>query len=358
MKLLLILNENPLGSHDDVYGSLLALKTDGIIESYFVYPFLTRLADGFSNEEVVKEILDIAGCFQPTGILWSHTGSLFVCESDIAILRKLGSRPSIGYWDGDIYHKFYKPLPKGTINLITMCDVSFWPGYCGVIRDLKRRGCSDIRYVPLATDEKRFGRLRSSKIVYDVVMVGNYVSSRIPFRTFPGSRLRKKAAGYFYEKLGERFAVFGSGWNAKYAKRSIPFEKQNEIYHSSKVALGVNNLHSDYYFSNRLPISLSSGIVMVHNYEKGIEMIFEDIGYPYFFRNIEEAWNITQRLLDKSQNELDTIGKKYRQFSLDNISMYRNIRYIVAVLCDYHLKKGSNANLVDRINPWIKNYQF
>lgn len=358
MKLFLVLNENPLGSHDDVYSSLVALKTDGIIESYYIYPFLNRLAVGLSNKEIIKEIVNIARDFQPTGILWSHTGNLFVNENNILSLKKLQSRPSIGYWDGDIYHKFYKPLPKQMSNLVRMCDVSFWPGYCGMVRDLKKKGCSDIRYVPLSTDEQKFRELRNSKIIYDVVMVCNYVSSKIPFKTFPGSRLRKKVADHFYQKLGDRFAVFGNGWNGKYAKGPIPFEIQNKIYHSSKVTLGVNNLHANYYFSNRLPISLSSGTIMVHNYEKGIEKVFEEIEYPYFFRNIQEAWNITQNLLKKSQNELDGIAKKYRQFSLNNISTYKNLKYMIAVLDDYHLKIINNSNLPNRINPWIKTFQF
>jgi len=359
MKLLLMLNENPPGSHDDVHNSLASLKNDGILKSYSIYPFLVRIEDGLNDQKVVKEIIDIARSFQPTGILWSHTGNLSVRENDILSLRNLPSKPSMGYWDGDIYQKYYKPLPKQIIDLAKMCDVSFWPGYCGMIRSLKKNGCFDIRYVPLSTDKMRFSKPRKTSIIYEVVMVGNIINSVIPFKTFPGSRERKKIADFYYKKLGSRFAVFGNGWNKKYSKGPIPFKEQIDVYQSSRISLGLNNLHAGYFFSNRLPISLSSGVIMVHNYEKGVEKIFEEIGYPYFFRTIQESWNITQNLLEKPQNQLDDLAKKYKQFSLSNISMYQNLKYMIAVLNDYQSKKINNNNSPpNRINPWIKNYQL
>ena len=353
MKLLLILNENPPGSHDDVHHSLEILKADEILESYYVYPFLARLADGSSNTEVVKEIVSIAKDFQPTGILWSHTGNLRVSENEISILKNLSSAPSIGYWDGDIYHKFYKPLPKQVINLARGCEVSFWPGCCGMIEKLKKKGCNDIRYVPLSTDEKRFSKLRETKIIYDVVMVGNNITSIIPLKSFPGSRERTKIADHFYKKMGPRFAVYGEGWTGKYTKGPVPFKKQGEIYHSSRIGLGLNNLHANYYFSNRLPISLSSGVIMVHNYENGVEEIFKNINYPYFFKDTDQAWEIAENLLTKSQDELDGLGSKYRDFALSNLSKVRILKYMVAILSNYHTEKDTKKTGKVIPNPWI-----
>ena len=358
MKLLLILNENPPGAHDDVHHSLKVLKADGILQSYYVYPFLARMADGLSNTEVVKEIIGIAKDFRPTGILWSHTGNLFVSEKEILILKNLSSYPSMGYRDGDVYHKFYKPLPKQVITLAKMCDVSFWPGYCGMIEGLKKKGCRDIRYVPLSTDEKRFSKLRETKIIFDVVMVGNNITSIIPLKSFPGSRERKKIADHFYKKLGPRFAVFGKGWNGQYAKGPVLFNKQGEIYHSSRISLGLNNLHAKYYFSNRLPISMSSGVVMLHNYENGFGEIFKSINYPYFFKDVDQAWEIAEKLLAKSQDELDESGRKFRDFALSNFSMVRILKYMVVVLSDYH--KERKAKKIGKVipNPWINARQL
>ncbi|MBW2646346.1 MAG: hypothetical protein JRE23_09250, partial [Deltaproteobacteria bacterium] len=127
MKLLLILNETPPGAHSDIHCSLGVLKDQGVLEDFYIYPFLSRLADGLKDKEVTQEIVNVAKDFQPSSVLWSHTGSLFVREDDIYKIKNLSSNPSIGYWDGDIYQKPL-PLPKEIIGLCKKCDVVFAQG--------------------------------------------------------------------------------------------------------------------------------------------------------------------------------------------------------------------------------------
>ena len=40
-------------------------------------------------------------------------------------------------------------------------------------------GCADIRFVPGATDEWRFGKRQANLRDFDVVLIGNNVSSRV-----------------------------------------------------------------------------------------------------------------------------------------------------------------------------------
>ena len=129
MKLFLILNENPPGSHDDVHRALKRLVDEKELQSFHVYPFLARLSDGKNNNEVVMEIIKISEQFQPTAILWSHIGKLKLKNDALKILGRLDSLPVMGYWDGDIYEKPYKPLPKEIIRLARSCDVVFCQGF-------------------------------------------------------------------------------------------------------------------------------------------------------------------------------------------------------------------------------------
>ena len=354
MKLFLILNENPPGSHDDVHRALNRLVIEKELKSFHVYPFLARLSDGKNNNEVVMEIIKQAEQFQPTVILWSHTGKLKLRNDALKILAGLDSSPVMGYWDGDIYEKPYKPLPKAIIQLARSCDVVFCQGFGEMTKILMNNGCKDIRYVPGATDEQRFGfmRQKGSKIIFDVVMIGNYVMSKLPWRIFPGARWRKELADFFYEKLGPRFAVFGAGWKGPYSKGPIPFTEQSNVYHSSRIALGVNNLHARYFFSNRLPIALSSGVPVVHNYESGYEVIFKPIEKHNFFETTSEAWRITKNLLDKDQSELDVIGLGAHRFALDRLTMKKNISYMIDVLRSYKLGQKKGNKIEVSVNPW------
>lgn len=358
--MLLILNENPPGAHSDIHYSLNLLKDQGVLEDFYIYPFLSRLADGLKDKDVTQEIVNLAKDFQPSSVLWSHTGSLFVGEDDIRKIRGLSSTLSIGYWDGDIYQKPL-PLPKEIISLCKKCDVVFMQGAGDFSNLLNKNGCKDIRYVPATTDTNRFCKLRSpdQEIIYDVVMIGNNVTSRIPWRTAPGSRWRKELAEFFFKKLGDRFAIFGYGWRTKYGKGPLPFSEQDNLYHSSRVALGVNNaLGARYYFSNRLPIALSSGVPVVHNYESGYEEIFKPAEDFFFFKTTSEAWNMTKQLLERDQKELDEIGLRAYKFALERLTVTDIMRYMISVLRDHRLSKEDGKEIEIRANPWINARQL
>jgi hypothetical protein len=359
MRLLLVLNESPAGSHVDFHKALDQLVQEGDLESYLLYPFLAHLDSGLNARELESHLLKVAEEFKPTGILWAHTSGFNVSRDTVDRLRRLQSAPSLGYHEGDLYESPYKRLPDEMISLISGCDVFFCQGFGAMTDLLRKNGCRDIRYVPPPTDEWRFGRLRSAadEIVFDVVMIGNYVSSRLPWRTMPGSRLRRELSLLLYKQLGSRFAVFGHGWSGPFAAGPIPFDQQEKAYHRSRIAVGINNLHARYYFSNRLPIAMSSGIPIVHNYEPGLEEIFSAECGAFFFEEISEAWGVIQRLLGKEQTELDEIGVKARQFAVNRFNVTEIIRYMVKVLQSHVANRSGNRGAETPRNPWVAEVQ-
>ena len=258
-----------------------------------------------------------------------------------------------------MYHKPYKKLPAEVTRLTTSCDVVFCQGFGPMTDFLRKKGCRDIRYVPAPTDEWRFGRIRSvsDEIVFDVVMVGNYIYSKLPWRTMPGSKWRKELSILLYRKLGSRFASFGNGWKGPYAAGPIPFDRQADAYHKSRIALGVNNLHARYFFSNRLPIAMSSGITVVHNYELGFEELFDPQSGCFFFRDTSEAWQIIKTLLEKDQTELDKIGLMARDFAVKHFNVINIMKYMINVLKSRCTKKENAGTVVDKENPWLKKQQ-
>ena len=360
MRLLLILNENPAGSHDDVHRALARLAQDGEIQSYYIYPFLARLSEGLSSSAVMSEIVKRAKEFQTDAILWSHTGTLKVTESALQSMRDLPSKPSMGYWDGDIYQSFYKPLPNEIKYLAAKADVAFCQGIGQMTDQLKKAGCPDIRYVPASTDPETFGKLRKqdTSILYDVIMIGNCVRSLFPWKTMPGSRWRKEMVNYLEKKLRSSFAVYGAGWSGPCAKGPVNFKEQDKLYHGSRIAIGVNNLHARYFFSNRLPIAMSCGIPILHNYESGMDEIFNVGIRQYFFKDTNEAWEKIRILLSKDQSELDSIGLMMQEFSFRYLTITEILKYMISVLRDYELARGGKKAVQIRPNPWIKVPRF
>lgn len=352
MRLYYFLNESDKGGHIDVYSALYNIKNNNIIEDYKIFSFPYYLKT-LNSKEVLELSLQEIKRFQPELILFSHTGNFKISESFLNNIRRIDSRVVFGYKDGDIYHPWYKPMYSEIFSLIKFCNVSFWCGCNYYIKKIYKY-CSDNRYVPSTTDIVRFNRNRvNEKILYDVVMVGNYIKSKIPFKTFPGSVYRIKIADYFYKKLGNKFRVFGSGFeNKNYYGGSIKFDMQGDCYRSSRLTLGFNNLFADYYFSNRLPISLSNQTIMVHNYENGIELPFSKIGYNYFYKDTNEAWKITKMLLERPQTENDKEGEKFKQHVIKNLTIERTLLYILDVMKNYYY--SNNKYTIPNIkNPWL-----
>jgi hypothetical protein len=349
MKLLLILNESKKGSHDDIYSALNELKLSEKIIAYQVIPFLELLANGRSQSEVFNTIVEESIRFEPHFILWSHTASLKFSQADFIRLKQSLPNTIMGYWDGDIYQTPYKRLPKNVIQLCQQCNVVFCQGFGAMTNKLKDNGCNDIRFVPASTSTHRFkGFDNSRKIEYDVVMIGNKIIRKNPLLTMPGTKLRTKLVKQFYKEFGDRFAVYGHGWKGPFAKGVLPFSDQAKAYQKARVVLGNNNLHAQYYFSNRLPIALSSGVPVMYNLEQDVDSLFPN-NSPIWFSDPDDAIQKAKMLLAKSQTELDELGKNGRSWVLNNMATTSIFSYMVEVM-----KSIANKDSEKVKSPWLK----
>ena len=356
MRLLLMLHENPAGSHDDVHRALGRLQNQGTLEAYSVYPYRARMAAGLSRAAVSTEMLDVAEELQPSAILWAHTGDLQVSQTTLDRLLALPSQPVMGYWDGDGYDRFYRPFPRPAREIARRCDVVFVQGLNDIVDSLRRAGSTDIRYVPGCTDDVRYGgalALRQNRDPdYDVVMIGNRKTSRIPFLSRPGARWRAEIVDMLDHRLGTRFAVFGKRWRGPYAKGPIPQAEQGVAYATGRVAVGVNNLHAGYTFSNRLTVAMSCGALIAHNWEVGFDEVFGKSPPLRFFTSTEEAWAALRALLDTDEADLWPERERAREFALSRFTMFHLQEYMTSVL-DALRAARAGAGVPAVANPWL-----
>ena len=355
MRLLLLLNENPAGAHDDVYRAIKNCQTQGLIADNFIYPFLARLAEGKKQKEVSKEIIEIAQNYHPELILWMHTDKYKVNQDAINGLQSLNSKPIMGYWDGDLYQSTYRPAPNAMLELSSSCDVVFIQGFGEMTEKMKKKGCKDIRFVPAFGDNNRFFPIKSDRRrEYDIVMIGNNISSRNPLKTtLPGTRLRKEIVYELSKKYQDKFAIFGQNWKGKSAKGVANYLSQHKIYSKSRVAISVNNYKGKYYFSDRLPIAMLSGIPIVHNYEEGFNELFNDCKDIRFFKSIEGAIEHCEELLAKNDDELSEIGKNLYNYANRKLSIEFVFQYIIKVLKEKYNYKNERTPKYRIPNPWL-----
>jgi hypothetical protein len=361
MRLLVVLNENPVGSHDNSRRYLATLKSRGTLDDYAICPFLARLSSGASSREVEEEIIETAADLAATAVLWCHTSSLEVTAATFSRLRRLPGRPVFGYWEGDMYQWPYKPFPPPARRIACACDVVFLAGSSSLLHNLRRRGCGDIRYAPSPADLALFGDailLRQTEPEFDLVLIGNNPKSHIPFKTMPGARWRGQIVAMLERKLGQRFAVFGYGWRGPCAQGPVPMERQGEVYARSRAGIGNNNLHAAYYFSNRLPIALSCGAVTLHNWEAGLDQVLGHDAPIRFFRSTGEAWEAVRRVLEADDADLQKERLRARELALARFTFTHVQDYMVAVLRDLWQARQAGAAPRAILNPWLGREQL
>lgn len=355
MKLVVALNDVERGAHVDYHEGLARLRGEGRIDAFEVVPHVALRNEGHSDAAVVGMIETAATDLEADLILWCHTGELVVPDAVMDRLRMLPSPPVMAYVEGDMYQRFYKPLHKAARSVMCASDVVFVCGGGALVDQLARAGCHDVRYVPLTTDDVRFGADRppGSEPDFDVVLVGNNPRSRVPFKTMPGCRWRARVVKMLEKRLGARFGVFGYGWDGPSAQGPVPFDEQGRAYHRGRVSLGINNLHAPYYFSDRLPISLSSGVLMVHDREAGLDEVFpQRVASLMFPPDEESVWSSLRRALELDDAALREAELEARGVALGRLTTYHALGYVLDVAAEITARRR-DAGVQPVANPWL-----
>lgn len=338
MRALIILNENPLGSHPDVYEAFELLVQEGLLSGYDVVPFLHLRADGQTDHAIVQSIVAAANGGGHGLIIWMHTGSLHVDDASMERIRSAPSRPKMVYWEGDSYHPFYKPMPRAMTHIMRSCAQVYVP--CGgpMIRSMRAAGVKHIRYAPSCASGTRFPHVWSARGAHehDIVVVGNRVSSRVPFKTMPGARRRRILVDALVRRYGQRVAVYGNGWTGPNAMGPLPFDEQQRVYRSSLLSVGVNNSTYPYVFSNRLPIALACGVPLLYHRNRGFDRVFPPALDRMFFDDELDLFERIDHGLDAGTAALDAVSRGGRRFFDANLTKVLVARFVVSQAMDSH----------------------
>lgn len=276
------------------------------LEAYEAFSFLVEARELGSWDVMLDKLVDVSEVFQPSAILWCLQNNGIVPKRYVAKLKSLASRPIIAQRTGDSY---WKP-PREMVELGREIDVTFLTG-TSLIPAFKKQGCKVVRYHPEVFDTVRFGKpwQRTKSADYDVVMISNFYN-QLWFKRYPGQKERMALAYAFSKHFGKRFGLFGDGWKGwRCWQGKIPYDQQQEPMRSSWLVLGVNNWQDSHYFSDRLPISLSSGVPVVYKYFTGAEELFEDSKHLWFFEDVNDAMKKARHLLDMPVEQRESVAR-------------------------------------------------
>jgi hypothetical protein len=277
MKILYVPNEWGAARQSGMRRALATLLDHGLVEDVRVYSLLWRLREG-GGKEAAFGLLDLAREYEPDVVLMQHLGGTGLDFEFFQAFRAGGSFRLI-YHEADPYSRWKHRLPPEAQAAGRYADVVYTVGK-GVFRDnFTRSGSADVRWCSSVFDPGRFGRSTIPDVdrPFDIVMIANRSTARTPFTGHPNSRQREQLVRLLQRRYGERFAIFGKGWDGPSAKGPIDYSKQNAAIHSGWISANWDHYANEpAYFSDRLPTTLATGSVHVTTQHPGFEEIFPE----------------------------------------------------------------------------------
>lgn len=322
MKLFYIPNEAVEGDQLGPRATFQDMVRRGELSGFAAYPLNLRMKQ-LGAEEARRLLLEQIRGEQPQLILLSKAAGSSSVRGMVSSWREAVPRALVAYYDGDPYGWFIGNLTRATKDVAREVDVVFSVGLGNQRRLFELRGARRVEYTPSLTDTIRFGHEQEDIKECSVVMFGRYGNlKKLPFITYSGAKERLKLARLLQAELGDSFYLYGSGYPADVRSQGyMPYDEQERANRKARVTASWNHFpRTPYYFSDRLPISLISGVPHVTNAFPGCERVFRGCPGVYFARTPQEGLELVRTLLKKTDDELRAEGEGARRWVFENLT--------------------------------------
>lgn len=341
-------NERGTGRQRGPRLALAQLEAAGAISEGRVFSYLRRL-EADSRAETFNRLCSTIETFKPTLVLLQHPADTGLLGAQWQKLRSIHPFKLV-YHEGDAYDRFRKRIPAEMKAAAATADVSFSTGASRQLEYMRSAGSRDARWTPQVYNAMDFGSATiPSHREYDVVMIANESSSKIPFKSIPGSKDRTRLVESLTRRFGTRFAVYGRGWTGPSAKGPLDFVEQEQAIQSAWISANWDHYPSEKrWFSDRLPISLAAGSIHVTSSHPGYEDIFDrELGFLHFEKSVIDVVQRIETTLDSSdEDRLLTLMRKGRSYADDNFRQDNNF-------VDLLNAGGAGIQLEDEQNVWL-----
>ena len=339
-RVLYLPNEAELGGENQQVGGRAAfgdMEADGTVGALSIYSFLGEFYARHRDAEAShRELLERVRAFQPEIVFWSHPEDYPVSDALIRGIRACGSNPLLVYHEGDPFDRLYKTLREPQRTLYRHADVFFTVGLGEGRRLFERiRPHRHLYHSPTYTERERFGlaappgRLGSR---FDAVMIGN-VAKRLRVFKHPGSAQRVQLARGLRRLFGDRFGCFGNGWPGDVSSQGpLRHVQQSDVIQSSRMSLMWEHFPDyTFYYSDRLPIALASGVPFITSTRPGYDTLFANVPGFFHVATVDDALDVAVYLRSLSLEAIAEMGAGARAWVTQNLDARVIFRRMVAV---------------------------
>jgi CheY-like chemotaxis protein len=271
-----------------------------------IFDFYGRYESTKNQKLVCQEFINKAAQVQPDLIFMQlqMTGVIDV-QTLKEVRNRINKKVIIVNWSGDVRDQanpYIVSSDKG-VDITLISSV-------GQIELYKQAGCKDVRYFQIGYDNKLFYPTFESQFDYDLTVLANCY----PKHTFQDAELRNKVILELKQKLGPRFAIFGSGWDSNSSSGCAGTPAQiRKIYNKSFSVLSISNYNDILmYTSDRCFVAGAHGRPMLLWNFPGYENYFSDNQDVIIVKSVTDIIHKLNYLKSKPQlaNEIGANGAR------------------------------------------------
>lgn len=350
MRLLYLPNEPVAGWQVGARAALAGELRRGALTDLQIYSFLQQ-----PPARSLDDILALCEAAPVDAVLFTKIGEFPVTDRWLAALRATPGKPLLIYYDGDIYGRLFKRLNAETRAMCRSADLVLLCGLGDNARLFQDAGARRIGYLPHSASLAQFGGewtpTRARR--HDVIVIGNRIrgrfplQERIPCARMPGVFQREQLVRRLGAVFGDRFAVYGTGWDGFTGDRGpIAFDRQHEVLRDSWLSVGYDHFPgTPQYFSDRLPIALMSGVAHAVHYHPGYETMFRSGRELLWAHSFEGLVDVARDALAHGPDYLDELGARGRAFAQRRLTTEVVFAEAVAQIAEL---RGAPATLAAR----------
>jgi len=321
--LLFLPNEETEGDQVGPREAFSELARRGVLSRYQAFSYLVeaRLHGAPAGLERLRALAERT---RPDVLLWQHAGNFPVTPAFLAALRAASPGTHLVYHEGDVYGRWVKRFPSSVRALLAAADTVALVGGGEFAALARSAGARRVVYSPSAVDTVRFGRpwTPTATREFDVVMIGNRATSRLPWGRLPGAAQREALVRALGRRHGRRFGVFGRGWEGFAGNQGpVAYALQEPVLRRAWVTANWGHFPTvEGYFSDRLPISLLSGVPHVTNHQPGYEALF-GLDAPFrWARTVDEAMTHLEELLALGPEATIALGRRAQAYGRERFT--------------------------------------
>ena len=271
-----------------------------------------------------RAILETNEDFKPDVIYFQffHAPENVHPRSLIRLLKGAVNHPIILGSIGDLFDTGYlaflgRPLPPSITELAAEADAFFSTSMGRTAVELvKKHSARNLVFLPNAYCPEHFPlTYMTHEKEYDVLMLGRSMRmfGRHPIVTVPTALKRRYVVRQLVKAFGDRFALYGYGWNGSSAKGGVPFKDQVAVFQRSKVVVdSPPRVAEELYSSDRAYFIAGSGSSLVMPYVPRFDLLFEPDVHAHFVYHLRDTAKVCSEILSlpedvRLENELRTV---------------------------------------------------